>query len=74
MSGKQQHNTRRQLRNLEKKIAKLDEDKKELNARMLDAAGAEDALKVHLQIEAIQKQLAETETSWYDLQVELEDI
>ena len=74
MSGKQQHNARRQLRNLEKKIAKLDDDKKELNAQMLNAAGAEDALKLHLQIEAIQKQLAETENSWYDLQVKLGDV
>lgn len=71
MSGKEQHNMRRQVRNLEKKIAKLDDDKKELNARMLKTADAEAAMELHTRIEALQKELAETENSWYELQVEL---
>jgi len=71
VSGKEQHNMRRQVRNLEKKIAKLDGEKKELNATMLQTADADDALKLHHQIEALQKELAETENAWYELQVEL---
>ena len=71
MSGKEQHNTRRQVRNLEKKIAKLDDDKKELNARMLKTADAEAAMKLHTRIESLQKELAETENAWYELQVQL---
>lgn len=71
VSGKQQHNMRRQVRNLEKKIARLDEEKKELNATMLKTADADDALKLHHQIETLQKELADTENTWYELQVEL---
>jgi len=71
LSGKEQHNVRRQVRNLEKKIAKLDADKKELHARMLNTADPADALKLHHEIESIQKELADTENAWYELQVEL---
>lgn len=73
MSGKQKHNVRRQVRNLEKKIARLDEEKKSLAAQMLDTADADIAMKLHNQIESIQTELAETENDWYDLQVELEE-
>jgi ATP-binding cassette subfamily F protein 3 len=71
VSGKEQHNMRRQVRNLEKKIAKLDGEKKELNAIMLKTADADEALKLHHQIETLQKELADTENTWYELQVEL---
>mgnify|MGYP004123640711 CR=1 FL=1 len=71
LSGKEQHNARRLVRNLEKTIAKLDDEKKELSAQMLGTADADAALKLHNQIESIQKKLAETENTWYDLQVEL---
>ena len=73
MSGKQKHNVRRQVRNLEKKIARLDEEKKSLTAQMLDTADADTAMKLHNQIESIQTELAETENDWYDLQVVLEE-
>jgi ATP-binding cassette subfamily F protein 3 len=71
LSGKEQYNARRQVRNLEKKIAKLDGEKNELNAQMLKTADADAALKLHHQIESLQKELAETENTWYELQVEL---
>lgn len=71
LSGKEQHNTRRQVRNLEKKIARLDDEKKELNAKMLNTADAEAAMELHNKIESLQKELAETENTWYELQVEL---
>lgn len=71
LSGKEQHNARRQSRNLEKKIARLDDEKKELNAQMLETADADAAMELHNRIEAVQKELAETENAWYELQVEL---
>lgn len=71
LTGKEQHNARRQVRNLEKKIARLDDEKKELNARMLKTAEADAAMELHQKIEAVQKELAETENAWYELQVEL---
>jgi len=71
LSGKEQHNARRQVRNLEKKIAKIDGERKELSAQMLNTADAAAALKLHNQIETLQKELAETENTWYELQVEL---
>ena len=38
---------------------------------MLKTADAAAALKLHHQIESLQKELAETENTWYELQVEL---
>ncbi len=73
MSAKQKHAVRRQVRNLEKKIAKLDEEKKSLSAQMLITADAETAMNLHNQIESIQTQLAATENAWYDLQAEFDD-
>ncbi len=38
---------------------------------MLKTADAHEALKLHNQIETLQKELADTENTWYELQVEL---
>ncbi len=71
LSGREEHSLRRQVRSLEKKIARLDDEKKRLSAELLETSDADAALELHNQIEALQQQVADLENSWYELQVEL---
>ena len=71
ISGKDVHQQRKILRNLEKSIAKLDEQKKELNVQMLNTSDAKKAMALHTQIELVTKELAEVEERWCELQQEL---
>ena len=73
LSGKEQHNARKQLRNLEKTIARLDGQRKELNAEMLNTTDADKAMELHNQIEAIAAELTEAEDKWCQLSEELGD-
>jgi len=73
MSGKESHNARKTLRNLEKTIARLDGERKELNAEMLNTSDADKAMKLHTQILAIQVELSDAEEKWCDLSQELGD-
>ena len=73
LSGKEHHNARKQLRNLEKTIARLDEQKKELNAEMQTTSDAKKALELHNQINAIQLEAGEVEEKWCELSEELGD-
>lgn len=73
MSGKQTHNARKTLRNLEKAIARLDGERKELNAEMLNTSDATKAMELHTRIEAIQTELSESEEKWCELSEELGD-
>ena len=70
-ANKDQHQMRKQLRNLEKTIAKLDEQKKALNAEMLQTSDAKKALTLHNQIETVGAELTEAEARWCELQEEL---
>lgn len=70
-AAKDVHQQRKNLRNLEKTIAKLDEQKKALNAEMMQTSDAKKAMALHVQIEAVAKELAETEERWCELQQEL---
>lgn len=71
LSGKEHHSARKQLRNLEKSIARLDAQKKELNKEMLNTTDADRAMDLHNQINAIQVELSEAEEKWCDLSEEL---
>ncbi|MCA9059675.1 MAG: ABC-F family ATP-binding cassette domain-containing protein, partial [Planctomycetaceae bacterium] len=53
VSGKDQFQLRKQVRNLEKTIARLDDQKKKLNAEMLETTDATKAMKLHQQIEEV---------------------
>ena len=71
LSGKEHHNARKQLRNLEKAIARLDEQKKALNAEMLNTTDADKAMDLHNQINAIQEELNTAEEKWCELSEDL---
>lgn len=71
MSGKEQHSARKQLRNLEKTIARLDEQRKKLNAELLSTSDADQAMKLHEEIQSIQAELTEAEDKWCEFSEEL---
>ncbi len=65
---------RKECANLERKIARLDEEKDALHRKMLETADAEVALRVHNEMTAIADQLAQAEQRWFELQVELGEL
>ncbi len=67
--AKQQNHkrTRKQIQALERKIAKLDDEKKEINQQLLSTTDAEEAVKLHDQVTEITRQLADAENQWLEL-------
>lgn len=65
--GKDGRKSEKELKNLEKRIAKLDDEKKELTAKMLIETNPAEALKQHHAIEEIVAELAEAEEKWLEL-------
>ena len=53
--------------NLEKKIAKLDDEKKELNKKMMTETDAGEAVKLHDQIQSITSDLESAEGRWLEM-------
>ena len=64
---------RKEMKTLEKSIAQLDEQKRELNAKLLETSNAKEALRLHNEIAALTDQLAPAEERWCELQEELEE-
>ena len=63
---------RKELKNLEKTIAQLDEQKRTLNAQLLTSSNAAEALRLHNEVTALTAPLAEAEERWCELQEEIE--
>ena len=70
-SNKDQHSMRKQLRNLEKSIAKLDDQKKAINAELMNTSDVNKAMKLHTDLETVTAELEEAEAKWCELQEEL---
>jgi ATP-binding cassette, subfamily F, member 3 len=64
---------RKELSSVEKAIARLDQQKKELNASLLDTRDAKEALRLHNELEAVTTQLNEAEEKWCALQEEMNE-
>ena len=58
------------MKNLEKKIAKLDAEQKDLNAQLLATTDASEALKLHHELEEATDQLSQCESRWLELSEE----
>jgi ATP-binding cassette subfamily F protein 3 len=63
---------RKELGALERSIAKLDDEKRRLNAELLAAIDPAEALKLHNEVSALSTQLADAEERWCRLQEEIE--
>ncbi len=63
---------RKGIKALEQTITQLDEQKRSLNARLLESTDAIEALHLHNEVAALTAQLAEAEERWCRLQGEIE--
>jgi len=64
---------RKELKTLEKTIAGLDEQKRSLNAQLMETSNAAEALRLHNELQSITGQLDPAEERWCELQSELEE-
>ena len=62
---------RKEINSVEKTIARLDEQKRELNSRLLATADPAEALRLHNEVTVIAAQLATAEERWCELQAEV---
>ena len=67
-----ERDVRKELKVLERTIAQLDDQKRELNAQLLDTSDAAEALRLHNEIAALAGQLGPAEERWCELQEEVE--
>ena len=67
LTQNQQREQRKKIKSIERKIAKLDEEKKQLNQQMLSMTDPEEAMELHQQIESISVQLSAAEEQWLEL-------
>ena len=70
-SGQDERKLRKKINNVERKIAKLDDEKKAVNAQLLKATDPDLAMQLHNQLNEISAQLEEAENRWMELQEEL---
>ena len=62
---------RKELKSIEKTIAQLDEQKRSLNAKLMESTNAAEALRLHNELAALAGPLAQAEERWLELQEEL---
>ena len=70
-AGRSEQELRKEIYNVEKAIAKLDEQKKLANAQLLSATDPKDALRLHHELSEVAKQLGVAEERWCTLFEEL---
>ena len=64
---------RKEMSNVEKAIARLDEQKKLVNTQYLAATNPQESLRLHNEVQSLTQQLAAEEDRWCALQSELSD-
>jgi ATP-binding cassette subfamily F protein 3 len=62
---------RKEMTNLERTIARLDEQKRQTNGQLMTATDPAEALRLHNEVSALTTQLAEAEDRWCQLQEDL---
>ena len=67
-SQRDHRKVRKEITNIERKITRLDEHKRQLNGQLLQATDPEEALRLHNEVAAITTELNETEERWCELQ------
>ncbi len=66
LTGRDQRELEKRLKSLERRIAKLDEEKRELNARLLEAADAAEAKRLRERLAAVAEEVATLEHEWLE--------
>jgi ATP-binding cassette subfamily F protein 3 len=72
LGGKEERELQKKLRTVERKIAKLDDEKKQLQERMLSITTAADAQAAHQQLTMITGEFQSLEEEWLAISGELE--
>lgn len=72
LGGKEERELQKKLRTVERKIAKLDEEKKEQQERLLTITTAAEAQAAHRQLATIAAELQTLEEEWLAISGELE--
>lgn len=67
LTQNEQRELKKKIKAIERKIARLDEQKKSLNESMLNTTDAEEAMRLHNDIESVSAELAEAEEQWLEL-------
>jgi ATP-binding cassette subfamily F protein 3 len=63
---------RKELKAVERAVAQLDDQKRDLSARLLQSTDADEALRLHNEVAALTEQLSAAEERWGQLQEEIE--
>jgi ATP-binding cassette subfamily F protein 3 len=63
---------RKEMKNLERTIATLDDQKKTINAQLMQSTDPAEALKLHNEVTSLTTQLADAENRWLQLQEEVD--
>lgn len=71
LSGRDQRELDKRLKAIERKIAKLDEEKKTLGGRLLEVSDAGEAKQVRGRLEALSAELATLEHEWLELSADI---
>ena len=69
---KNERELRKELKTLERTIAQLDEQKRTLNAQLLESTDAGEALRIHNELTSVAEQLTRAEERWLELQEQME--
>ncbi|MFT7638570.1 MAG: ATP-binding cassette subfamily F protein 3 [Pirellulaceae bacterium] len=59
---------RKEITNLERKIAQLDDQKRQLNADLLTETDPKEAMRLHNEVATVSEELAQNEERWLELQ------
>ncbi|HUE13690.1 MAG TPA: ABC-F family ATP-binding cassette domain-containing protein [Planctomycetaceae bacterium] len=70
-SQRNERATRKELANLERTIAQLDEQKRQTNDQLMQSSDAAAALRLHNEVSALSAKIAEAEERWCQLQEEI---
>ncbi len=65
-----QRRTEKEIKNLEKKIARLDDEKRAIHAKLLEETDPDEAVRLHQQMTEISEELSEAEERWMELSEE----
>jgi len=65
---------RKEMTNLEKTIARLDTQKKQLNAELLSTSDATAAMRLHTELTTVTAELSQAEDRWCEIQAQLEEV
>jgi len=73
-AGRSERVVRKEIKTVEQSIAQLDEQKRSLNAQLMNTSDAIEALRLHNEVTAVTAQLADAEERWCLLQEEVEAV